>query len=105
MWRFVKQYRTLWLVLGPLALIIVLLIYNALNPVKRLPIYQPAMVNKELVDSTIHHQMKYHNIADFSLTNQNGEIVTQKTFEGKIYVADFFFTTCPGICPRLAKCC
>ncbi|MBM9514381.1 SCO family protein [Desulfogranum marinum] len=36
---------------------------------------------------------------DFSLTNQDGQTVTPATFKGKIYVADFFFTTCPTICP------
>ncbi|MEO1011216.1 MAG: SCO family protein [Bacteroidota bacterium] len=44
-----------------------------------------------------------HRIPDFSFTNQLGEEVTHKTLEGKIYVADFFFTICPGICPKLTK--
>ena len=44
-----------------------------------------------------------HTIAPFSLTNQDGKTITNKDFEGKIYVADFFFTTCPSICPILAK--
>jgi protein SCO1/2 len=57
------------------------------------------MVNFELVDSTIQHQKKHHVIADFSLTSQNGENITQKDYQNKIYVADFFFTTCPSICP------
>ncbi len=75
------------------------LIYNALQPVKRLPIYQPNMVNAELVDSTLQHVKKYHRIADFSLINQNGDTITQENYRDKIYVADFFFTTCPTICP------
>lgn len=57
------------------------------------------MVSTELVDSTIQHQLKYHKIADFSLTNQNGETITQDSYKDKIYVADFFFTTCQTICP------
>ncbi len=44
-----------------------------------------------------------HKIPEFSFTNQNGNEVTNKTFAGKIYVADFFFTICPGICPKLTK--
>ena len=44
-----------------------------------------------------------HHIADFSLTNQNGEVITQKDLEGKIHVADFFFTRCGGICPRMTN--
>jgi len=75
------------------------LIYNALQPKKRLPIYQPNMVNVELVDSTLQHVKKYHRIADFSLINQNGDTITQENYRDKIYVADFFFTTCPTICP------
>jgi protein SCO1/2 len=57
------------------------------------------MVSEELVDSSIQHQRKYHKIADFALTNQNGELITQDTYKDKIYVADFFFTTCQTICP------
>ena len=75
------------------------LIYEALRPVKRLPVYQPNMVNAELVDSTLQHVKKYHRIADFSLVNQNGDTITQEDYRDKIYVADFFFTTCPTICP------
>jgi len=41
----------------------------------------------------------YHQVKDFSFVNQDSAIVTGKTFEGKIYVTDFFFTTCPTICP------
>ena len=79
------------------------IIYNILDVKKPLPIYQPANVNAELVDSTIQHQKKYHHIADFSLTNQNGEIITQDNYKNKIYVADFFFTTCQTICPIMTK--
>lgn len=43
----------------------------------------------------------FHKIPAFSLTNQNGETVTEKTVNGKIYVVDFFFTSCPGICPKM----
>lgn len=44
-----------------------------------------------------------HKIPQFSFTNQNGENITNNTYKDKIYVADFFFTTCPGICPKLTK--
>ena len=74
-----------------------------LNVEKPLPVYQPAMVNEEMVDSSIQHQRKYHTIADFSLINQNGQIITQDNYKDKIYVADFFFTTCPTICPVMTK--
>jgi protein SCO1/2 len=61
------------------------------------------MVNAELVDSTLQHVKKYHTIADFSLTNQNGKTITQRDYKDKIYIADFFFTTCPTICPVMTK--
>lgn len=64
-----------------------------------LPIYQPSRVNVEMVDSTIQHISKYHHIADFSLVDQNGRTITQDDYKDKIYVADFFFTTCQTICP------
>jgi protein SCO1/2 len=82
-----------------ISIIIVSIIYNILDVYKPLPIYQPAMVNFELVDSTIQYKKKYHKIADFELTNQNGKTITQNDYKDKIYVADFFFTTCATICP------
>ena len=75
--------------------------YSVLKPKKTLPVYNPMDVNPELVDSTIQLVGYNHTIADFSFTNQNNKIVTQKDYEGKIYVADFFFTTCQSICPKM----
>ena len=80
-----------------------MLFYDALKPKRILPIYSPAMVNFELVDSSMQHVKKFHRIADFKLKNQNNKWVTQNTFENKIYVADFFFTTCPSICPIMTE--
>ncbi|MBU2926895.1 SCO family protein [Winogradskyella psychrotolerans] len=96
---FFKGYKNFGIFFFILCVIIITIIYNVLNVKQPLPIYQPGMVSEELVDSTIQHQLKYHKIADFSLTNQNGETVTQDTYKDKIYVADFFFTTCQTICP------
>ena len=42
-----------------------------------------------------------HQVPAFSFTNQNGETITEKTVEGKIYVADFIFTRCASICPKM----
>lgn len=96
---FFKKYKLFITTLFVLSCIIITLFYNILKPIKVLPIYQPAQVNYELVDSTIQHQKKYHHIADFSLINQNGDTITQEFYKDKIYVADFFFTTCQTICP------
>ena len=81
----------------------VYMFYVILKPVEVLPIYQPAEVNEKLVDSSIIHVAKYHKISDFKLTNQNGKEITQANYKDKIYVADFFFTTCQDICPVMTK--
>jgi protein SCO1/2 len=101
MLSFFKKYKWFLLIVIVLSAIILTLFYLALKPKKMLPIYNPSMVNPELVDSTVQYISKYHSIADFSFTNQNGKIITQKDYEGKIYVADFFFTTCGSICPKM----
>ena len=99
MLSFFKQFKFFWISFFILSLVIVSIIYSILTPKKVLPIYQPSRVNAEMVDSTIQYISKYHKIADFSLTNQNGKTITQDDYKDKIYVADFFFTTCQTICP------
>ncbi|MEP0133112.1 MAG: SCO family protein [Eudoraea sp.] len=103
MLSFFSKYKFFGIVLLMLSMIIIYLFYNALQPKNVLPIYQPADFNSELVDSTLVHVKKYHTIANFSLTNQNGETITQDFYRNKIYVADFFFTTCPTICPVMTE--
>ncbi len=78
-------------------------IYTLLQPQKTLPIFTPRDVNPQLVDSTIQHVGYNHRIADFKFTNQNGKIITQDDYKDKIYVAEFFFTTCPTICPIMTE--
>ena len=75
-------------------------IYTLINR-KNLPIIMPRDVNPELVDSLVQHIGYNHKIAPFAFTNQNGKTVTNKDYEGKIYVADFFFTNCQTICPKM----
>ncbi|KAF2336526.1 SCO family protein [Flavobacterium daemonense] len=96
------KYRKFFIVLIVFSVVTISLFYSALKPQKTLPIYNPSDVNPELVDSTIQYKTKYHTIADFSFVNQNGDTITQKNYEGKIYVADFFFTTCGSICPKMS---
>ncbi len=99
MLSFFKEYKYFGIAFLILSLIIISIIYNVLDVYKPLPIYQPSRVSEELVDSTIQHKSKYHKIADFNLINQNGDTITQEFYKDKIYVADFFFTTCQTICP------
>jgi protein SCO1/2 len=95
----IKKYRIFIGTFVVFSIITISLFYNVLKPSKKLPIYNPADVNPELVDSTVQYIAREHKIADFSFINQNGKVITQKDYEGKIYVADFFFTTCQSICP------
>ena len=99
--KFLKEYKFFLMTLAIISAVILTLFYNALKPQEKLPIYQPAMVNYELVDSSLQHIKKYHKIAPFSLINQNGLNITDSDYSNKIYVADFFFTTCPSICPKM----
>ncbi|NMH28246.1 SCO family protein [Flavobacterium sp. SE-s28] len=98
---FFKKYKPFFIAMFVVSAVAITLFYFALRPQKMLPIYNPADVNPEMVDSTVQHIGNKHHIADFSLTNQNGKTITQKDYEGKIYVADFFFTTCQSICPKM----
>lgn len=70
---------------------------------KELPIYNPSDFNPELVDKSMRNSAKYHIVADFELVNQNGKTITQEDYKDKIYVADFFFTRCPSICPIMTN--
>ncbi len=45
----------------------------------------------------------YHTIPDFTFINQDSNVVTNETFEGKAYIVDFFFISCPTICPKVKK--
>ncbi len=86
------------LMLGILFAIAVALAYPVLNK-KKLHIFSPAEVNPLLVTDSLRNISSGHFIAPFHLINQNNDSISDKIFEGKIYVADFFFTTCTNICP------
>ncbi|MFT4644409.1 MAG: protein SCO1/2 [Planctomycetota bacterium] len=60
--------------------------------------FTPVWLNKNSVELA-----NFHKIPNFELISHRGEIITEKTVEGKIYVTNFFFTTCPGICPKMTS--
>lgn len=101
MLQFFSKFKYLFITLFVLSVIIISLIYQALKPKERLAIYEPSMVNAELVDTSVQYIRKYHKIAPFKLINQNGDTITETNYKDKIYVADFFFTTCLSICPMM----
>lgn len=68
-----------------------------------LPYYSEATFTPNWLEPNSTEVKGMHKIPEFSFINQDGEIVTEKTFDNKIYVTDFFFTSCRGICPAMTK--
>ena len=69
--------------------------------VDTLPFYNEATFTPHWISANEEALDTFHRISPFKLINQDGDIITEKNFEGKIYVVDFFFTTCPGICAKM----
>ena len=67
-----------------------------------LPVYNTADFTPSWSGDTIQVASLHHRIPSFVFTDQNGDTITEKTFANKIYVADFFYTSCPGICKKLS---
>lgn len=85
------------LLLFPLALVLFYFIQKKQNqPLRKLAVNGP----KNYSDKT---DTVYHTVSAFSFTNQNNQIITDKYFDNKIYVTEFFFTTCQSICPIMNK--
>ena len=68
-----------------------------------LPILDQRDFDPDLVDSEAYNSKKGHKIPDFEFLDQEGRVFTNKDLDGKIYIADFFFTSCAGICPIMTK--
>ncbi|WP_298518356.1 SCO family protein [uncultured Kordia sp.] len=85
-----------------------LLVFNCKDGKKKLdsrvaslPYYQEASFTPFWFEKGTEAQKTFHQIPAFSFTNQEGKTITEETFKDKIYITDFFFTTCPGICPKM----
>lgn len=90
-----KAKAILWLV--------ALVLFTAGCQTKKLPFLGEPETVKKVVDGKEVEEKVYPTIPDFSFINQNQETVTQENYKNKIYVADFFFVTCPTICPVMKK--
>ncbi len=77
------------------------IVYVSLYYKSDLPIYNPSDINIKLVDKSKRGIIRDHTVGNFSLTNQLGKKITPKDFVNTIYVANFIFTTCEGICPAM----
>ena len=79
----------------------VLLFLASCQSTDRLPILgQKELITRTVNGKTVTDSVE-HSIPDFQFVSQDGDIVSAQTMAGKIYVADFFFTTCPTICPKM----
>ncbi len=72
-----------------------------LSRVESLPYYSEASFTPHWFNKESDSLDTFHSIPSFSLTSQEGATITEAYLDDKIYVANFFFTTCPGICPRM----
>ncbi|MEM7163557.1 MAG: SCO family protein [Bacteroidota bacterium] len=74
-----------------------------LTPEKKLKIFNPVDVNPILVDDSLKNVAAFHKVNDFELLDQEGNLTTSRWLDDKIYVVDFFFTTCETICPVMSS--
>lgn len=79
-------------------LLSLVLVLSCQEKVEKLPTYGMSIVDSPLGPDTI-----FKPVPAFEFTNQMGDKVSNKTFKGKAFVADFFFTSCPGICPVMTR--
>lgn len=85
------------------AIVVIVFILSSCKEAKKeqLPFYNTPDFTPQWLSSTDKEYGSVHTVSPFSFINQNGETITNKTVEGKIYVANFFFTTCTSICPKM----
>lgn len=94
-----------WLKLGILALVFfggIYFAYQIVKPEKSLPVYNPSDLDRRLVADDLQRKGSNHKVLPFKLINQFGDTITEAAVNGKVYVADFFFTVCPDICRDMA---
>lgn len=71
------------------------------NEVITLPFYNDPQFTPQWIEEGSESYNQIHTISNFSFQDQHNQTITQKDMEGKIFVSNFFFTSCPGICPRM----
>lgn len=100
--EFFKKSKSTLIFLFFFSIFFIPILYFLVKPKSELPVYNPVDVNPRLVADEVRHISRDHRIGEFHLINQNGDSITNKDFEDKIYIADFFFTRCQTICPIMA---
>lgn len=76
---------------------------EVISRVEALPFYNDPSFTPKWLPQNSDSIFGLHKVAPFQLVNQLGDTITQMTFADKIYVTDFFFTSCPGICPKMTS--
>lgn len=66
-----------------------------------LPFYSEETFTAEWISEDDPAYDQIHTISDFEFTDQDGKSITNETFDGKVYVTNFFFTLCPTVCPKM----
>lgn len=82
--------------------IILILLSKGEHQFTKLPFYGEKYTTSEIVDGKTIVDTVYHQVPYWSFTNQFGEKVSQSDYDDRIYIVDFIFTTCPGICPIMS---
>ncbi|MEO8733961.1 MAG: SCO family protein [Flavobacteriales bacterium] len=88
--------------IGALFIIAVVVGYFIIRPSGELPIYDPSQLDPRLVGDAAKNEKGVHHISPFHLIDQDGDSVSLADVKGKVVLADFFFTTCGSICPKMS---
>lgn len=99
--KFKKSFFLIVILAGPIIFYFVL--KSGTNHYSHLPILGEKFVDSTLVNNKWVVDTQYHHIAPFQMLNSYGELVTDKTFDSSVYVANFFFATCKTICPTMSS--
>lgn len=84
-----------------LPVVVYLIFSSGKQGMPHVPIYYPEGVKSIIVDGKERVDTIYHTIAHFKFVDQNNDTVSSNSFDGKIYITNFFFATCPSICPKM----
>ena len=97
--------KKFWILFGLLVIPSIAYIYlqTGKNSFKPLEILGPREIQSKIVDGRQVNDTVYHTISGFSLLSQDSSQVSDSIFRGKIHIADFFFTTCGTICPKMSN--
>lgn len=97
-----RSLRTRIISFSAIALVAIIIGYFLLKPSDELPVYHPAQLDQRLVDPSLKGAKGEHHISDFHLIDQFGGNFALNDVGERIIVADFFFTTCATICPKMS---